>query len=139
MSRANLKALESYQGVGLNAVVEEAKPVEIVRMLFDGFLARVSAAEAHIRSGNMGGKAQAITKAINILNGLRLSLDMDQGYELSERLDSLYEYVALRLFEANVESDLEQLGECRRLINEVRTGWIAAHALKVRHADGTTI
>ena len=136
MSRVNLKALEAYQGIGLNAVVEEAKPGEIVRLLFDGFLAKVAAAEAHIRAGNMGGKAQAIGKALDILNGLRVSLDMDEGKDLSERLDSLYEYVSLRLFEANVASDLEQLGECRRLITELRTGWVVAHKLQAPQLEG---
>lgn len=129
MFSANAKALEAYQGVGLSGVVEEANPVEIIRMLMDGFLNRVASAEGHIRRGDNGAKATAISKALNILDGLRFSLDMEKGGDMSQRLDQLYEYLAMRLFQANVSSDLDTLTECRALMMEIRSAWVSAHSL----------
>ncbi len=134
MYASNLKALEAYQGVGLSGLVEEARPVEIIRLLLDGFLNRVASAEGCIRRGDTGAKAKAITKALNIIEGLRFSLDLEEGGELSTRLDALYEYVSVELFQANLSSDLDRLAECRELITVIRDAWIQAHGL-----DGSAV
>jgi flagellin-specific chaperone FliS len=69
-------------------------------------------------------KGEAISKAIDIIgNGLKVSLDLEQGGELAERLDALYDYLVLRLLRANLDNDLRALEEVAALLEEVHGAW----------------
>jgi flagellar protein FliS len=60
---------------------------------------------------------------MNIINGLRTSLDQSQGGEIAENLDSLYDYMLRRLQESSINSDIDGLEEVSRLLSEVKAGW----------------
>ena len=51
------------------------------------------------------------------------SLDFKNGGEISANLDSLYEYMMLRLVQANMKNDPEIIDEVLLLIKEVSEGW----------------
>ena len=124
MQIANAKALKAYQGAGLNGLVEEASPEEIIRLLLEGFMTRVSRAEGQMRRGEVAARLASISKAIGIIDGLRDNLDVQAGGELAERWDALYDYVSRRLFEANVTVDPAILVECRSLVAQIRDAWV---------------
>ena len=44
---------------------------------------------------------------------------------LAADLGELYAYITLRLSEANVHNDDARLDECRRLIEPLRSAWLA--------------
>jgi flagellar protein FliS len=60
---------------------------------------------------------------MNIIQGLRSSLDKDKGGDIAENLDSLYEYMGRRLLEANVNNDIAILDEVYGLLAEIKQGW----------------
>ena len=66
-----------------------------------------------------------ISKAIGIIGGLREGLDLQQGGELAENLDRLYEYMVSRLLEANSANDADMLDEVAGLLRNVKSGWDA--------------
>lgn len=63
--------------------------------------------------------------AISIIGGLRDSLDHEADRDLTLNLDRLYEYMSMRLMEANVNNDVEILDEVYTLLNEIKTAWDA--------------
>jgi flagellar protein FliS len=113
-----------YRQVGVETSVSSASPHDLVKLLFDGFFEAIAQARGAIQSNNIALKAKAISKAVAIVDeGLKASLDMAHGGELAANLHRLYEYVGIRLTQANLKSDLAALDECAQLITPIRDSW----------------
>ena len=118
-------AVNQYRQVNVHGSVPEASPYELVQLLFQGALDRISVAKACIAEQDVSAKAQNITKALNIVGELRGSLNLKVGGELAQNLDNLYEYMSRRLVEANMRSDVAILNEVASLLGEIKTAWDA--------------
>ena len=118
-----MNALHQYQSVNHQTSIVDADGHKLIQLLFDGALERISMAKGQIQANNIEGKNRLINKAIEIVGGLREFLDKEKGGDLAERLDSLYEYIERRLFEANLQNDIEILDETVKLLKNVRSGW----------------
>jgi flagellar secretion chaperone FliS len=68
-------------------------------------------------------KGEYIGQVINIIGGLRSSLDMEVPGGLPGQLDSLYEYMQLRLLEASHHNDPDKLHQVAELLNTLKSGW----------------
>ena len=64
-----------------------------------------------------------ISKAIEIIGGLRGFLDFEKGGDLAVRLESLYDYMERTLFEANAKNDVAKLDEVADLLRSIKDGW----------------
>ena len=116
----------SYQRVGVETGVGGASPHELVTMLFDGFNVALAQARNALQQKRIEAKCKAITQAVRIVDeGLKATLDRDAGGKLAADLDALYGYVALRLTQANLNNDSAALDECARLMEPVRSAWVA--------------
>lgn len=93
-------------------------------MLFDGVHAALKKAEWAIEQENVALKGEAITKAINIIeSGLRAALDAENGGDLAEELDMLYDYMGRTLVRANLDSDASLVAEVDALIENIGSAW----------------
>lgn len=116
----------AYQKIGVETGVAAASPHQLVTMLFDGFNEAVAQAKRALLLRDIETKCKAITRAARIIDeGLRAPLNVEAGGELAAQLKALYGYVTLRLTEANLNNDVAALDECVRLIEPVRSAWIA--------------
>lgn len=120
-----MTAMKQYQRVSVQSEVFEASPHRLIQMLMNGGLERIAQASGAIQRGKLADKGELIGKAISIIGGLREPLDHAVGGELSQNLDSLYEYMIRRLLEANRGNDLAALDEVSSLLHEVKSGWDA--------------
>ncbi len=118
-------AMKQYQRVSVQSEVFEASPHRLIQMLMDGGLERIAQARGAIQREKLAEKGELIGKAISIIGGLREPLDHKVGGELSQNLDSLYEYMTRRLLEANRGNDIAALDEVAGLLREVKSGWDA--------------
>jgi flagellar protein FliS len=117
---------DAYARVGLESNVVGADPHMLIVMLFDGALLKVNMAAIAISQGDISGKGEAISKAIEIIsNGLKASLDLTAGGELAQRLASLYDYMVSRLIYANLETNEAALKEVASLLGELKGAWEA--------------
>lgn len=116
-------AAKAYQQVGLQSEVQEADSHRLVQLLMEGALSRIMLARAAMVDGDIARKGQLIGKVIDIVEGLRASLDADRGGELAANLQSLYDYVNRRLLEANLRNRPEPLDEVHGLLAEIRDAW----------------
>jgi flagellar protein FliS len=119
------RALNEYQKVDLHTSVEDASPHKLIDLLFTGFTTRVAEAKVAILNDKTELKGEKITKAIEILSGLRSALDFDQGLDIAEKLDSMYDYMARQLVVANAQSNLEICDEVIELMSTIQSGWNA--------------
>ena len=116
--------VQAYKQVNLETSVNQASPHQLIVLLFEGALNAIRLAELNIEKGNIAGKGQAISKAINIIdNGLKSSLDLEQGGEIAENLDQLYQYISQQLVLANLHNDKDKLQVCFNLLDNIAQAW----------------
>lgn len=118
-------ALKQYQEMGAHGGVMDASPHRLIQMLLDGAIARILTAKGHMKQNNLAKKGESISSAISIVDGLRNSLDMEKGGEISTNLDALYEYINTVLLKANMNNDINLLNEAGKLLSEIKLGWDA--------------
>ena len=95
------RAIHQYSRVRTHGGVESANPHQLTAMLLDGALGRIASARGHMERGEIAAKGESISRSMDIIEGLRGSLDLARGGELAGRLESLYQYMNRRLLEAN--------------------------------------
>ncbi len=118
-----MNALNMYQSVNRQTGVVDADRHRLIQMLFDGALERISMAKGLIQRQDFEGKNRLISKAIEIVGGLRGFLDTKKGGEIAENLERLYEYLEFQLFQANIKNDIDMLDEVAGHLHTVKAGW----------------
>ncbi|WP_111496543.1 flagellar export chaperone FliS [Marinobacter bohaiensis] len=118
-----MNGLQAYQRVNTQTSITDADPHKLIQLLYNGALERINMAKARMQANDIAGKGQLISKAIEIIGGLRGFLNFEQGGELAERLESLYEYMERTLFEANRHNDVAKLDEVSSLLRQIKDGW----------------
>lgn len=114
---------KQYNQIAAQTDMHAASPYRIIQMLMQGALDRISVAKGLMREKNYGKMGQQISLAISIIDNLRVSLDHSINRDLTEALETLYDYMMLKLFEANVKKDEALLDEVAGLIKEIKSGW----------------
>ena len=114
----------AYAKVGVETGVNTADPHKLILMLFDGAIMAATAAGVAMDNKQIPVKGEQISKTIEIIiNGLKISLDLNAGGELAERLYALYDYMADRLLYANLHNNRAALDEVVELLSGLRTAW----------------
>lgn len=122
------QAVHQYSRVRTHGGVESASPHRLTAMLLDGALSRIASARGYMERGEIAAKGECISRSIEIIAGLRGTLDHDRGGELADRLESLYEYMTRRLLHANLHDDLGALDEVAGLLRPIKDAWDAIPA-----------
>ncbi len=118
-----MNGLQAYQRVNTQTSITDADPHKLIQLLYDGALERINMAKARMQAKDYAGKGKLITKAIEIIGGLRSFLDFEKGGELAARLEGLYDYMERTLFEANAKNDVAKLDEVAELLRSIKEGW----------------
>ena len=116
-------AMNHYKNIGLKSGVESATPHQLIDMLLKGAVGKISEAKAAMAGGQIALKGEAVSKAIAIVEYLRVSLDPGIDAAFSEQLGELYRYIETRLFAANLNNDDVALDEAQNLLREIGAGW----------------
>lgn len=132
------KVLNAYGQAQTDVDVATASPHKLISMLYEGALVAIATANVELVRGNIAARGAAISKAIAIIDeGLKVSIDMEAGGELSQNLMALYEYMSHRLLMANLKSDAEALSEVERLLKELKGAWDGIGQAQVKPAAKT--
>lgn len=118
-----MNALQAYQQVNTQTSITDADPHKLIQLLLDGALERINMAKNRIEAKDYAGKGNLISKAMEIIGGLRGALDFEQGGELAANLEALYDYMERGLLEASVRNDVDKLEEIAGLLRTVKEGW----------------
>ena len=123
MTNLTNRALNAYSNVDLITTVNSASPLQLILLLYDGAIGSLATAKGHMLDKKFAEKGRLISKAIDIIEGLRSVLDFDKGGEISKNLNDLYEYMKHRLTLSNLKNDPEGPAEVMRLLNDLRMAW----------------
>ena len=115
--------LDHYRSVNAYGAASAENRNELILRMLVGAQDRLATARGHMRRAETAPKGEAIGKAIGIIDGLRASLDLEQGGEIASNLNDLYDYMNRRLVEANAADQPELLDEVSGLLGEIRSAW----------------
>ena len=119
-------AINAYNKVGVESSVMGADPHMLISLLFQGALLAIAHAKSEMSRKQTAAKGKSISKAIAIIGeGLNASLDKSVGGDLAQNLSSLYDYMVMRLVDANLKNDVAALDEVERLLTELAGAWDA--------------
>jgi flagellar protein FliS len=119
-----IAAINAYNKVGAESSVNGADPHKLISMLFQGALLAIANAKNGMLRKETAVKGKSISKAIAIIGeGLNASLNKSAGGELAQNLSSLYDYMVMRLVDANLKNDITVLDEVARLLTELIEAW----------------
>ena len=114
----------AYADVAVETGVASADPHRLIVLLYEGALKAIGQAESALAAGDIAGKGESISKAIQIVEeGLKASLDENVGGELAHQLASLYDYMARRLLFASLRNDPTGLREVAGLLGDLKGAW----------------
>jgi len=113
---------KSYQSYFEDDVLG-ASPLKLVQLLYRAALDSIAAARRFVRLGDIRSRSRAVSKAMAIVTELSLSLNVEQGGELSRNLAQLYGYVEKLLIQANFEQREHPLEEAERLLSTLAEAW----------------
>jgi len=121
--RSAQNRISQYRQVGVQTGVEAASPHKLIKLLIEGAIEKVQLARGHLERSEIQRKCEMVSWAMQIIDGLRGSLDMNAGGDIAANLDALYDYMLRRLLEGNLRNDVAALDEVVKLLNELRAGW----------------
>lgn len=101
--------------------VNTATPEELTLMLYDGCIKFIKLARFAINDKEIEKANDNLLKAQAIVTELDITLD--DKYELSKNLHSLYDFVLDRLVNANIKKDASLLDAAESVITDLRDGW----------------
>lgn len=116
-------AVKEYNRINITSGVEEADPHRLIQMLMQGALEKVAIAKGYMERNDTSNKGVHISWAVSIIEGLRASLNIEQGGEIAQNLEDMYEYMIRRLLRANLENDVKLLDEVSGLMLTVKSAW----------------
>lgn len=101
-------------------------------MLYDGAIKFLTIALDNMEPKKYDIVNNNIIKAQDIITELLLSLNMDEGGEISRNLFSLYMYFKKQLLEANIKKDPAIINHVLKLLKEMREAWDQISANETR-------
>ncbi|MGN1281138.1 MAG: flagellar export chaperone FliS [Succinivibrio sp.] len=115
--------LKAYKRTNLEAELSVADPHRIIQMMYEGLLERLSQAKGAILRHDYEYKANRISKAVGIINGLQTALDKKGNPELFDRMYALYDYMKELLDKASVSLEVGPIDEVINLILPIKQAW----------------
>ncbi|MBR7887450.1 flagellar export chaperone FliS [Marinomonas sp. A79] len=117
------KGIQAYRKDSLKSDLASADPHRVIQLLMQGALEKLALGKGCIERGDFAGKADSLTRAVQIINGLRDALDRDANPELVDNLESLYDYMVVQITEASVSKDTKVIDHVMALILQIKGAW----------------
>lgn len=100
-----------------------ADPLELVVMLYSGLNDSIGEARRCLARGDIRTRAEALSRALEILGELAASLDRERGGEIAANLAVLYDFMADRLQLGNSRQQDQPLAEAARVAATLLEAW----------------
>ena len=96
---------------------------DLVVMLYDGALKFLHQAKVYLAANDMAKKGIALSKALDVINELDNTLNMEKGGSLADNLHGLYLFCSSRLVKANLKKDPAMIEDVIRVLTGLRAAY----------------
>ena len=103
--------------------VVTADPKRLVLMCYEGAIDSLKIGKQRLLKEDYEGKGKALAKAKDIIHELKSSLNFEEGGTIAKNLDSLYNYMLMRIMHGDNEKDVEALEEVVGMLGDLRSAW----------------
>ncbi|TVU76173.1 flagellar export chaperone FliS [Pseudoalteromonas distincta] len=117
------RRINQYQKAQKELPLLDANPHQVIQILMREFLTQVYQAKASIERKDIEVKNKSINKAIKVIGGLQGGLNMKEGTGIADNFNDLYNYITIRLTEANAENSVVILDEIKELFSPIKDAW----------------
>lgn len=116
---------EIYSDLEMTTNVMSASNYQLIKMLLDRVIQKVQIAKQSIIMKDLGRKRQSIGKAKDIIDYLRLCLNMDdpKTHDLAALIDENYRLIEICLFNATIKNDAKHLDHALAILGQIKEGW----------------
>ncbi len=115
----NVRNIRQYQ----NIQILTAGRVRLVIMLYDGIIRFNKLAVLAIGQGDTEDRNHYINRSLDIIMELVNSLNMEEGGEVAENLQRLYNFSISQLLLANIKKSAAPIETVTRIVAELKSGW----------------
>lgn len=112
-------AAKAYQ----QSSIENAPPIKIVRLLYEGALRYIDRAAACDPKKERLAFVDWISRANAVVTELRVALKREPAPEIAENLERLYEFTQFQLAQALIRQDIQPLAQARKSLATLLEGW----------------
>lgn len=112
-----------YKSIELQTRIDAASPHELIELLLQGARSHIATAQGNIQRNQIKEKGEHLGKALSIIEGLKMSLNQEQGGEIAINLLRLYDYIQSIITKANLQNDEDLLAQSNVLLAEVHQAW----------------
>ncbi|OOE70023.1 flagellar export chaperone FliS [Salinivibrio sp. IB282] len=116
-------SLQAYKKVSVDSQLSAASPHKVIQMLMAGAIERLIQGKAAMAQGDLSVKGERLGKALDIIINLRACLSMDDGGDIADNLDAIYDFMIRQVSSANLENKPEPIDDVIELLREIKSAW----------------
>jgi flagellar protein FliS len=114
-----------YQAVNNTGAVLDRPPIDLVVLVYERIDDKLLLAEQAVAANNPAQLGEQMQQATDLLQqGLVATLDFERGGDVALNLGRVYDYCQRRMLQGHLRRDVEALREVRKLLAELREGWV---------------
>lgn len=114
-------ATEKYQ----TQQIMTASPARLVAMLFEKAISCLNEAIRAIEAGDIQARWKSNSRAMEIINHLLTTLDMEKGGDIAKNLDQIYRFMLARLPQVDINNNPAPARDVIGLLEPLRRSWQA--------------
>ncbi|WP_456383101.1 flagellar export chaperone FliS [Persephonella sp.] len=111
-----------YAAYQKNVEIVDSKE-DLLLKTYEEIISLLNVAVLSIEEGDIKTKAESLTKVTNALSVLKASLDFENGGEIAQNLDRLYDFCMEELLKANLNNDKELVKNVIEVLTPVYEGF----------------
>lgn len=116
-------SLQAYKKISVDSQLTAASPHKVIQMLMAGAIERLIQGKAAMQKGDISIKGERLGKALNIIISLRTCLSMEDGGEIANNLDSLYDFMIRQISKANYDNLEDPIDDVIFILREIKSAW----------------
>ncbi|WP_025673060.1 flagellar export chaperone FliS [Salinivibrio socompensis] len=116
-------SLQAYKKVSVDSQLSAASPHKVIQMLMAGAIERLIQGKAAMAQGDVSVKGERLGKALDIIINLRACLSMDEGGDIADNLDAIYDFMIRQVSAANLDNTPEPIDDVIELLREIKSAW----------------
>lgn len=103
--------------------ISTADRIKIISLLYDGAINFLNQSKIKMQEHDLKSKGVYLTKASRIVSELNGALNTNIDKELTSNLQRLYEFVNLKILEANMNNNPASIDDSIKILKTLKEGW----------------